>query len=213
MKLIKLLILCCFLSQCVACTTLRPKSCPPGTYWDSKRKVCVQIQTPKPACLDDSMVDLSKAVDIAIKCVKADNTKFNQSFASLINIARKNPDINNGETILRLIKAVAIDAPYVPAKDAKMKWNRYFAPHFFVSAAYLYESIKNYCPQKEEIKRNIDDELRDKKIGLLECMADQAHKDEVSVLYRQAEDTAVAVKKGIDAACHACCGKKELMRN
>ena len=169
-----------------------------------------QPKEPGPACPDSSIVNLNRAVDMAIECVKFDTNKFDIAFARLISIAQQSPSINNGEIILRFISAVAIDAPFIPAKRAKMKWNRYFAPTFYVSMGYMYDSIKNYCPDRIKIKRSIDEELTQKKIGFLKCMADQTSKDEAFALYRQAEETAMSLKIGLDAACKACCSKKRL---
>jgi len=195
-----------------SCITTQPPKCPSGTYWDGDKKVCVQIpvQEEKPACPQDSEISLDNAVSMGIKCVKADPSKFDKVFATFISIARENPDIENGEKILGFINAIAIDAPYVSAKRAKMKWNRYFSPYLFVTFAYEYENVANYCKRKNEIKKQVMAELENKKTGLLYCMADQANKVEVGELYRQAEETARSLSKGLDAACLSCCDRTRI---
>jgi len=174
--------------------------CPPAAYWDASRSVCVQ-------CPGSEMVDLGKAVRLAIGCVQADPKRFDKVFADLINIAQNNPNIDNGEKIYEFIRKVAIDSPYVATRKAKMKWNRYFSPYMFVTIGYDFEKISNKCSSKAEIKRQIEDELNDKKIGILYCMGDQANKGDVQTYYRQAEETADSLKVSLDAICLACCKK------
>ena len=222
MNLLKILVSISVLTLLASCVTVQtPKECPSGTYWDANLQVCVQKKKavkaimpikPEAICPDSSIIDLNQAVNMATECVKSDKSKFNTAFATLISIAQQSPDINNGAIILKFIKAVAIDAPFVPAKAAKMKWNRYFSPNFFVSMGYMYDNIKNYCKDKAEIKRNIDEELGHKKVGLLKCMANNRSKNEAAALYRQAEQTAIALKRGLDAACMACCSPKKLIQ-
>lgn len=192
----------------LACTTMRSQKCPPQTYWDESRKVCVQITPAGPVCPDSSMINVDKAVDLAIACVQADPGKFDKVFATLITIARENPNIDNGEKALKFIKAVAIDAPFVSEKKAKMKWNKFFSPYLFVTLAYEYDIIRNCCGRKTELIKQIDQELANKKVGLLGCMADQAHKNEAIELYQQAEKTACSLKQGLRAACAACCEER-----
>ena len=210
MKIAKLISVVTVLTLLTACAATRSSKCPAGFVWDAQNKVCLQIavQKEKSPCPDDSMTDLRKAVEIGIDCVKADRNNFDRVFATLISVAGKNPNINNGEIILNLIKAVAIDAPFIPVKQAKIKWNRYFSPYMFVSVDYQYERIANYCHKKNEIKQQIEEELGDKKIGLLYCLADQENKAVVAEQYRQAEEIAVSLQKSIDAVCKACCEQK-----
>jgi len=161
--------------------------------------------SPVVKCTDPGMVDLGKAINMAISCVQADPQRFDKAFADLINIAQQNPNIDNGEKIYEFIRKVAIDSPYVSARKAKMKWNRYFSPYMFVTIGYDYEKISNKCANKTEIKSQIDAELNDKKLGILYCMGDQANKDDVQTYYRQAEETAESLKISLDAVCLACC--------
>lgn len=181
-----------------ACATTPRHQCASGEYWDESRGMCIS------QCPDDSVVDLDRAVDMAIECVKTNPHRFDQAFAILVSIAQQNPREDNGERILRFINEVAIKAPFVSTKKAKMRWNRYFSPYLFVSVSYNYDSIKNCCSQKEKIKREIDEELTHKKIGLLSCMAVSTNKDLINEQYKQAEQIAASLKIGIDAACKSC---------
>jgi len=207
MKIRNLILIIVVSTFLTGCATTQTSKCPAGYEWDEGYKVCKQMEE-KALCPDDSMIDLKKAVEIGIDCVKVDRNNFDKVFAVLISIARKNPDINNGEIILNLIKAVAMDAPYIPERRAKMKWNRYFSPYMFVTVAYKYEKISNYCDKKNEIKRQIQEELKNKKTGLLDCMADQDNKAFIAEQYRQSEEIAVSLEKSIDAVCKACCEQR-----
>jgi len=158
-------------------------------------------QSQGPICPDSSIVDLEKAVDLGIECVKADPGKFDQVFATFISIAKENPDFDNSQIILRFINAVAIDAPYVSEKTAKMKWNRYFSPYLFVSADY--EKIYTKCDTKDEVIKTIIEELNHKKIGLYQCSMDSANERTVSEQYQHAEEIAVALIKGLKSTCLA----------
>lgn len=178
--------------------------CPPGTYWDSEQGVCVEKERQVSESPQDFSNNLDKAVQQAIKCVKDNNNQFNQAFARLIEIAKKNPKIKNADKIKSFVRAVAVDAPYVPRDKAIKKWNRYFVPYYFVSASYKYKSIQTYCDEKQSIKHQVNQELKDKEIGLLECMANPSNKDKVQSWYQQAKATARSLKDGIDAACKAC---------
>jgi len=201
-----------FISGCVVPTA---QNCPPGYRWDASRYVCIQAQKPvpqQPKCDLSSENNIDIAVERAIQCVKNKPNTFKRVFADLITTAKKNPDIDNGEKILKLIEKVAIEAPYVERKTAKKMWNAYFSPLFFSSVGYLYEPVLNYCSYQNKISREIDEELLLKKIGILECMADQVNKEESAAMYRQAEEIAHSLKNSLNALCSACCENNGKLR-
>lgn len=183
-----------------ACHYVRQPACPAGYHWDAEKKVCIQNPQAKPEvqCPDQTIVDIDRAVNMSINCVKADPQKFDRIFAVLIDICKGNPSKDNAGKIQRFVQAVSVEAPYVRVKKAEMKYNRYFSPHKFSSAYYEMETIQAMCGKKQELLSQIDEELADKKVGMLECMA-------APDWYKISEQTAVSLKTGINATCKACC--------
>lgn len=120
---------------------------------------------------------------------------FDRYFQQLLSTAEDNPDAENksrfSDHLLR-----ANEMGVISQRQAKELYNRYFNVKF-VSLTGDYNTCAQTCPVRSEVMANMQNELRDKQVGLLKASADKTG-------YYRADHLLKEAQLVLEATCRAC---------
>ncbi len=120
---------------------------------------------------------------------------FDRYFQQLLSTAEDNPDAENksrfSDHLLR-----ANEMGVISQRQAKELYNRYFNVKF-VSLTGDYNTCAQTCPVRSEVMNNMQNELRDKQVGLLKASADKTG-------YYRADHLLKEAQLVLEATCRAC---------
>ena len=121
--------------------------------------------------------------------------QFDRYFAELLQIAQANPDPLN-KPLFSDFLVRASDSGLITKRQAKERYNRYFNIKF-VSFTGDYNTCSQACPIQAQVMSNMQDELRDKQLGLLEASEDKSS-------YYRADHLLKETQLVLEATCRAC---------
>ena len=122
-------------------------------------------------------------------------SNFHSYFEYLMDVAVENPASANKVQFARLIRA-GIDSGAISSREGKRVFNQYFEPEFFA----LKGEARSNCvalQQKAAYVVEMDTELKNKKVGLLDALGDEAS-------FRLSQRYYQDLLTVIDAVDHSC---------
>jgi len=122
-------------------------------------------------------------------------SNFHSYFEYLMDVAVENPAAANKVHFARLIRA-GIDSGAISSREGKRVFNQYFEPEFFA----LKGEARSNCvalQQKAAYVVEMDTELKNKKVGLLDALGDEAS-------FRLSQRYYQDLLTVIDAVDHSC---------
>ena len=120
---------------------------------------------------------------------------FDSYFAQLLSIAESNPSAENKVMFSDFLMR-ANETGVISKRQARDYYNRYFNVKF-VSLTGDYNTCAQACPVQGQVMANMQNELRDKQVGLL-----QASDDKTS--YYRADHLLKEAQLVLEATCRAC---------
>ncbi len=149
---------------------------------------------------DHCSTPLPKGIDAAINDVEnrlgqGCEYHFDRYFQELLSIAEENPDAENKSRFSDHLMS-AQEMGVISNRQAKELYNRYFNVKF-VSFTGDYNTCAQACPVEKEVLRNMQNELRDKQVGLLQASGDKSG-------YYRADHLLKETQLVLEATCRAC---------
>jgi len=120
---------------------------------------------------------------------------FDKYFDRLLEIAATNPSQENRQHFSRFLSQ-ARDNNVIGQLQARSYYQRYFTPNF-VSLEDQHNNCSTTCRNQTRVVKELKNELRDKRKGLLDAVADRD-------AYAQADKEFNQLLSLIDATCLAC---------
>ncbi len=120
---------------------------------------------------------------------------FDSYFAQLLNIAESNPSSDN-KALFSDFLVRANENGVISKRQAREYYNRYFNVKF-VSLTGDYNTCAQACPVQGQVMANMENELRDKQVGLLKASDDKTS-------YYRADQLLKEAHLVLEATCRAC---------
>ena len=120
---------------------------------------------------------------------------FDRYFQQLLSTAEDNPEAENKSRFSDHLVRVN-EQGVISQRQAKELYNRYFNVKF-VSLTGDYNTCAQTCPVRAEVMNNMQNELRDKQVGLLNASADKTS-------YYRADHLLKEAQLVLEATCRAC---------
>jgi hypothetical protein len=145
--------------------------------------------TPLPKGIDAAIADVETRLSTGCEY------HFDRYFQELLVIAEENPGAENKSRFSDHLLG-AHEMGVISKRQAKELYNRYFNVKF-VSFTGDYNTCAQACPVQAQLLSNMQNELRDKQVGLL-----QASDDRTS--YYRADHLLKETQLVLEATCRAC---------
>ena len=139
---------------------------------------------------------LEKAIyDVDVRLGTGCEYHFDSYFAQLLSIAESNPSSEN-KVLFSDFLMRANESGVISKRQARDYYNRYFNVKF-VSLTGDYNTCAQACPVQGQVMSNMQNELRDKQVGLLKASDDKTS-------YYRADHLLKEAQLVLEATCRAC---------
>jgi len=163
-------LICLFVIMAAGCQTSKPVIVP------EQMLQSMAAQKPKESCPMPSGFQLGPAAAMAERTLLTCPNKFEQVFMRLLDISKHRPESQNAVIMQNLVKKL-VNKNMVSERYGKELYQKYFSTRF-VSLPDM--RTYNLRDSIGSIKKEMNDELRFKRIGMIECCRDRDR-------YRKAE--------------------------
>ncbi len=157
---------------------------------------CKALPTQSQACTVPGGPNLEVAVaeaktDLSGVC----NYRYDAYFTQLLDIAKGDPKPENRQLFSDFL-VWSNQQGLLSKRQAQDRYNRYFNLKFIAMKG-DYNNCASTCPNKQDLMRNMEQELVDKELGLLQISSDRLSYQRADRLFQETELV-------LEATCSAC---------